>query len=1308
MDRFSDVPSPEELKPYCPSLTHQQLEQFLAAFPERFYTRASPTELGRHAVKLAELGPKTAYILEVFEPAEGHVGVTFYSYDYPGEFSLLAGMLAACGFNIESGSIATSRPQRDAGPDAAHPGTGDAGGTVDGAADPDGIGARIGGGKRRRTKRLTARQFRRVLAADAPRRTIIDTFTGHVDTEQHPDWADRFRSYLSQVIPLLAKNTQEAFDEAKRLVNEYVAAALSRSGLGSEASMYPVEVQLGQSADGYTRLTVLSTDTPFFLYSLSTALALHALSIEQVEIRTHGEQIEDVFDLLDAGGRPIQDDETLRQVRFSTVFTKQFTYFLDRAPDPYTALLRFETLLQKLRPPVGTYSDDSQETALLSDPKVLKDLARLLGASDFLWEDFIRLQYETLVPVLTRTRQDRLVSTPPDELDQRLRELLDEGDTIDENRRILNDFKDQETYLIDLDHILHPELDFFFLSSRLTRLAEVVVNNAVGLARRELVERYGVPRTAAGLRAPSAVLGLGKLGGQALGYASDIELMFVYSDDGETDGAESITNREFFERLFSDAVSLIDAKREGIFQVDLRLRPHGSAGPLAVSVASFIRYYSGEASDLEKLALVRLRPIGGNERLGAQIERLRDELLYGSDSIDRAELKRLRGVQLKEKGAGDRPNVKFSPGGLVDLEYTVQILQVIHGRINVALRTPGIHQALRGLADSGAIEPEEAQQLVQAYRFLRTVINGLRMLRGNAQDLFLPAIDSMEYMHLARRAGYSGKGELSPAAQLHLEFETTTALIRAFVERELGRDAIPHDVPAGLADLVLAESDHAEARLNVLSRLGFQNPQRALGNLRRLAGPREQAYLFAELAVLAADLLPRTPDPDMALNNWEQFVAGIEEPERHFQDLLLQPKRFELMLKIFAGSQFLADTLSSNPQFFDWVTTPKIVSKLRSRDTLREELAHLRASVSDHAAWLAALREFRKREILRIGTRDICLQVDQVEIFTELTNLASAIVNAALEAAWQTVEHDPDDRERFCVLAFGKLGGGELNYSSDIDLLAIFDPLESPASERDKTTFARVMRRLRADLSDHTENGYLYRVDLRLRPFGSAGEVVHSLPAMVRYYNGSAQHWEYQALLKLTPLAGNRAVGERFLQAVRPALISLGARTATVCDSVTQLRETAVQRSRPDDVKSGAGGIRDVEFLVQALQLAHARRFPQILSPNTLEALDELKRHEIVTPERHEMLRADYLRLRRIEHFLQILEDRQVHVVPKDELAKRALARRLLGSKADGEHLSAELDQLRTRVREAYSEVLESLGEAKTGPGRTAPRSGVE
>ncbi|WP_455383509.1 [protein-PII] uridylyltransferase family protein, partial [Salinispira pacifica] len=962
------------------------------------------------------------------------------------------------------------------------------------------------------------------------------------------------------------------------------------------------------------------------------------------------------------------------------------------------ALLRFENLTEE----AFHISDDGRIEEFLKNPELLQGLARLLGASDFLWEDFLRLQYESILPMLDQGGRRSTLSVSRRELPGLLEQRLSAAAAgsggelgLEERRRVLNEFKDRESYLVDVDHIINPELDFFFLSRRLTAIAELVLRKSVALTLEELVATLGTPRTVAGIPARYAIFGLGKLGGAALGYASDIEVLFVYSDNGQTDGESRISNAEFFERLFRESVQAIETKREGIFQVDLRLRPHGSAGPVACSVENFLRYYSpgGEAHSYERLALVRLRAIGGDEELGRQIERIRDELVYTGSSIDLVQIRELRAIQLAEKTDGGRLNAKFSPGALVDLEYSVQILQVIHGKTNPALRTPRIHKALEALAEAGTILAEEAERLIQAYRFLRNLINGLRMLRGNAKDLFLPEAGSPEYTHLARRMGYEGRDDLSPAGELHIEFETRTAAIRAFVETHLGRDALPGPRTLGVADLVLAESlDHGEVTA-ALERAGFRNAHRSYRNLRSLAdagarppaaslpgtrrepasarpAPQQVRERFAEVAVLAWDLLLSTPDPDMALNNWDQFVRSLPDPFDHFAGLLSQPKRLELLLRIMAGSQFLADTLILIIDFFSCVTTPRIINTPRTREALESDLEELMVMVSGRPeyrdSWLSAIRRFRKREILRIGTRDICLGADIVSVVGELSNLAAAILEVELQFIWS--EMTPQQQERrndFCVLAFGKLGGGELNYSSDIDLLGIYRRAGEAESEEENALFSRVMEQLRADLSDHNEEGYAYRVDLRLRPYGSSGRLVYSLPAITRYYRESASTWEFQALLKLAPVAGDRNLGWQFLEEVKTPFLDTWDReriTSTIREmrgtTIDRVAGRAATRITGHDVKSGRGGIRDIEFTVQGLQLLHCRNVPALLTGNTLAGIQLLAKHGFLSREQARILRDDYVFLRRVEHFLQLYEDRQVHTLPTSDDARRALALR--------------------------------------------------
>ena len=513
-----------------------------------------------------------------------------------------------------------------------------------------------------------------------------------------------------------------------------------------------------------------------------------------------------------------------------------------------------------------------------------------------------------------------------------------------------------------------------------------------------LGRRFGEPRTVAGLPVRFAILGLGKLGGAALGYASDIELLFVYSDSGSTAGPERIENAEFFDRLVREVLQLVHAKREGIFHIDLRLRPYGAAGPLGCSLESFCTYYArgGLAHSYERLSLVRLRAVGGDRTFASQIERLRDEMVYTAQSINLAELRELRARQVQEKTTPGRLNAKFSPGALVDLEYAVQILQVTHGALQKKLRTPRIHEALEELASIGVVEQSESGELVAAYRFLRRLINGLRMLRGSAQDLVLPVLRSDEYLHLARRMGYASEPDITPAQKLHLDFETHTAGVRAFVERHFGRDSLPGAPVVTVADLILSDAIPAALAHQALAERGFADPARALLNLRHIAGGVERRTLFARLAILACDVLALRPDPDMALNNWERFLHVLPDPAAHLRQLLSQPMRLEILLSIFSASQFLADTLVREPALLDDIGRSEIIHTPRTSAAVAEELTGISARYGDPTEWRDALRRFRRREILRIGARDICLGAPTQRIMEELSDLAEGVITASL------------------------------------------------------------------------------------------------------------------------------------------------------------------------------------------------------------------------------------------------------------------------------------------------------------------------
>jgi glutamate-ammonia-ligase adenylyltransferase len=338
--------------------------------------------------------------------------------------------------------------------------------------------------------------------------------------------------------------------------------------------------------------------------------------------------------------------------------------------------------------------------------------------------------------------------------------------------------------LVDMKHALDSAVSLGEFEAALTDLAEAVVAQAFALTRSRLLEIHGAPRRAHGGLCPAALMGLGKFGGRELGYASDLEMLVVYEGGGTTElsGAQ---NGEFFERLVQDLVETLEAREEGIFHIDLRLRPHGKKGPLASPLSLLRDYYriGGDAHPFERQALVKLRFVAGDRALGGEIEALRDAYVWSGEPWDQAEALRLRERQVSELVPAGRFNVKLSRGGLVDVEYTAQYLQIQHGQAHAVLRTPRTQDALAALADLQILTRAEHEALRDGYLFWRQVADGLRMVRGQASDLLLPDEGSEELRLLARRLGYSGKDWAEAAARLDADVDRHRLGVQSVFDR---------------------------------------------------------------------------------------------------------------------------------------------------------------------------------------------------------------------------------------------------------------------------------------------------------------------------------------------------------------------------------------------------------------------------------------------------------------------------------------------------------------------------------------------
>ncbi|MEZ6062196.1 MAG: glutamine synthetase adenylyltransferase [Planctomycetaceae bacterium] len=559
--------------------------------------------------------------------------------------------------------------------------------------------------------------------------------------------AERLESRLSEL--LIRQQSGEMDGIREELLEAFCGRvrALS-SGAATTAAPPAADVKVSmheRQPGGHTIIEIAGHDIFGFLFELSNALAICRFRIRRAEIETNRDQVRDVLHVTEVDGSPVQGPKRLEELRTAVTLIMQFTHWLPSNSDPAFALLKFRDLLQKLL----ADSDNSDDVASLYQPRVLRAVGRVLGMSRFLWDDFLQGHHSDLFPLLANTDELRRPLSRDmlaDELAERLKTSQSPAET-------LNTFKDRHLFRIDLRHVLGHCRPFGAFSEEVTELAEVVVSAAVTLARDELVARHGTPRTTGGNNCDFCLAALGKFGGVEMGFASDIEVLLIYSEHGRTSGDNSVSAATFFERLMKRVTEIIVARRAGIFQIDLRMRPYGQAGSAAVQLDEFCQYYApeGDAWPFERQALVKLRCLPAEDRFSQTVADRCAAAIYGFPAFDFDAMRGMRERQTRQLVRGGTVNAKLSEGGLVDLEYAVQALQLTFGRARPELRTSNTLRALQAALTAELISSAEHKAAVDAYVFLRELIDCLRMVRGNALDLTVPAAETSDYRHLIRR-----------------------------------------------------------------------------------------------------------------------------------------------------------------------------------------------------------------------------------------------------------------------------------------------------------------------------------------------------------------------------------------------------------------------------------------------------------------------------------------------------------------------------------------------------------------------------
>ena len=714
-----------------------QVIQHIARLGADYVDSFSDDEIQHHADLARGINAQTPAIVEAQPFSKGTWRVTVVGYDYPGELSIICGLFFVFGFNILDGNAFTYEPLPE----------------TETESRPKLIRFNPDGSMPRRRRPLPAPE-------SDTRRKIVDVFTVKSILPAPPD-ESIWQTYTEDLHHLLrmmrAGQRREARGELAVRVGQ------SFEGVqGKTTPLLPIEIEIDNEADeNYTILRIDTPDTLGFLYEFTNALSMTHTYIARIIIQSIGTRAQDILHVTDENNNKITSPEKQRELRASVLLIKNFTHLIPHSPNPSTALLHFREFLAQLFQRPNWYD----EIASIEKPDVMNALARLLGVSDFLWEDFLRMQYANLFPVV-KDMDALATSKPKSQLESELDHVLEENKVGESEysdwRGTLNAFKDRELFRIDMRHILGLTKEFDDFSVELTDLAETTLRTVLTYCDSELRAKHGDPRLENGEPCGMSLLALGKCGGRELGFASDIELMFVYAGNGMTDSAEPISTALYYEQLVRSIVSAWQTRQEGIFQIDLQLRPYGKAGSMAVSYELFKSYYApdGAAWSYERQALVKMRPVSGDEELSAELSRLRDIYAYESGSFDVTSMRAMRERQVRHLVTGGTFNAKFSPGGLVDVEYLIQGLQIDHGAQNHALRLTNLREAMSVLHNTGILSDDDYTHLRKAYTFLRWLIDSLRVVRGNSKDVTMPSFGSDEFTFLTRRLRYENAEQL--------------------------------------------------------------------------------------------------------------------------------------------------------------------------------------------------------------------------------------------------------------------------------------------------------------------------------------------------------------------------------------------------------------------------------------------------------------------------------------------------------------------------------------------------------------------
>jgi [glutamine synthetase] adenylyltransferase / [glutamine synthetase]-adenylyl-L-tyrosine phosphorylase len=957
------------------------------------------------------------------------------------------------------------------------------------------------------------------------------------------------------------------------------------------------------------------------------------------------------------------------------------------APLPAILLPLVTRAEQSFRAAVQVLDDDHGLSTWT--PERWAQFARVTAASDFVIEQSVRDPL-MLLELVRSGELDR--SFAPGELCAQIAAAANTAETDEQLGRALRRQRTRHQVRI-IWRDLNRQADLVQTCRDLSDMADASIDQAYQWLYTRHCQQFGVPTgRRSGEPQHMVVLGMGKLGAVELNLSSDIDLIFAYPEGGETVGVKRPQdNQEFFIRLGQRLIKALDPMTvDGfVFRVDMRLRPYGSAGALVLSFNALEQYYQDQGRDWERYAMIKSRVVAGDQVAGAQLQEMLRPFVYRR-YLDFSAIEALRTMkqliqqEVRRKGMAD--NIKLGSGGIREVEFIAQAFQLIHGGRDLSLQQRPLLKVLNTLEGQGYLPPVVINELREGYEFLRYTEHAIQAI-ADRQTQMLPD-SAQDQARIAFMLGFADW----PA------FHEQLMYWRGRVAWHFGQVIADPDEEAGTESEVVVggewlplweEAQNEEAACRQLEEGGFADAPKAL---KALAGLRSSPQLRAmqrlgreRLDAFIPRLLAQAVEhanPDLVLERVLPLVEAVARRSAYLVLLTENPGALRRLLTLCAASPWIAEQITRFPLLLDELLNegrlfkPPLAPELAAE--LRERLT--RIPEDDLEQQMEALRHFKLAHRLRVAASEIAGSLPLMKVSDYLTWLAEAILEQVLALAWrQTVAKygtplrtdgslcDPG----FIIVGYGKVGGLELGHGSDLDLVFIHDG--DPQAETDGPKpidgaqfFTRLGQRIIHLLTTQTNSGQLYEVDMRLRPSGASGLLVSSLGAFSRYQENEAWTWEHQALVRARVLVGSQDVGQAF-EKVRAAILGKPRDLPTLRQEVSEMRAkmrdnlgskitaagtgaNAFDATAPFDLKQDAGGIVDIEFMVQYAALAWSQTHPPLLRwTDNIRILEELEHEGLLPVEDASLLREAYKAYRSAAHRQALQKD--PGVIPGDQFA---------------------------------------------------------